>query len=485
MKTAKMFRAFALATVVAGILSIFGVAPSGGMATTAPPAAEAVAAPAAESHAAPPAEGVHEEVTQTLRTVLLDLILILLLAKIGGDLFQRVGQPAVLGELIFGIVLGNLTLLHLPALDEFVQNVVKDPQADVFITLLSEIGVMLLLFEVGLESTVREMLSVGVSSFLVAVLGVVTPMLLGFGVAHWFLPEEPWTVHMFIGAVLAATSVGITARVLRDIGKMHLREAKIVLGAAVIDDVLGLIVVAVAQGMVLAANTGKSLEVGAVLAIVAKAAFFFLAAMVLGGLLAKRLYRIASYLRGQGVLLVVTLMWCFGVAYLGMLIGLAPIVGAFAAGLVLESTTFKDFTGRDQELEDLLAPITTFLVPVFFVHMGMQVDLTAFGQVGVLAFAACLTVAAILGKQACSLGVVERGLNRLAVGVGMIPRGEVGLIVAGIGASMKTAEGHPVISTASFSATVIMVIVTTMITPPILKWVLSRDKGSGQAVETA
>ncbi|MCX7719194.1 MAG: cation:proton antiporter [Candidatus Sumerlaeaceae bacterium] len=480
MKSVKLFRAFVLASVVAGIMTLFGAQSAASLQTSPSVVSESLTTSVVGSHDTHAVSGSHEGVTDTLRTVLLDLIMILLLAKIGGEFFQRMGQPAVLGELIFGIILGNLTLLHLPALDEFVKKVVKDPQADVFITLLSEIGVMLLLFEVGLESTVREMMSVGMSSFLVAVLGVVTPMLLGFGVACWFLPSEPWTVHLFIAAVLAATSVGITARVLRDLGKMHLREAKIVLGAAVIDDVLGLIVVAVAQGMVLAANTGQSLQATAILLIIAKAGLFFAAAMILGGILARHLYRIASYLRGHGVLLIVTLMWCFGVAYIGMLIGLAPIVGAFAAGLVLESTTFKDFSGRDKELEELLAPITTFLVPVFFVHMGMQVDLTAFGQFSVLGFAACLTLAAIIGKQACSLGVLERGLNRLAVGVGMIPRGEVGLIVAGIGTTMKTAQGHPVISTSAFSATVIMVIVTTMITPPVLKWVLSRGN-SGEA----
>jgi len=398
----------------------------------------------------------------------------LALAKIGGDLMERVGQPAVLGELIFGILLGNLTLFKLGVLDQFVTNVVHDPTVITFLTILAEIGVILLLFEVGLESTVREMLSVGLSSLVVAVLGVIAPIGLGFLLGLWFLPHEPWTVHLFLGAVMAATSVGITARVLRDIGQMERRESKIILGAAVIDDILGLVVLAVAQGAVIASNTGTSLSIGAVLLIIVKAVGFFIGAIILGMLLSRRMYWAATFLRVQGVLLTLTLGWCFLVAYLGSLVGVAPIVGAFAAGLVLEDATFRDWKGGEAELESLLRPITSFLVPVFFVFTGMNVNLQTFANPAILGFAAVLTIVAIGAKQVCALGVRDRTLNRQAIGFGMVPRGEVGLIVASIGRTMKTPEGHPVISDNTFSAVVIMVVVTTMITPPALKWSMLR-----------
>jgi Kef-type K+ transport system membrane component KefB len=231
----------------------------------------------------------------------------------------------------------------------------------------------------------------------------------------------------------------------------------------------------VAQGLVIAANTGTELEASAVAMIIGKAAAFFVVAVALGGLVARRFYRWATFLRGEGVLLTISLGWMFLVAYIGMLIGLAPIVGAFAAGLVLEDVHFRDFADRDERLANLLKPLTTFLVPVFFVHMGMRVDLAVFGNLSVIGFALALTVAAVLGKQACALGVVERGLNRVIVGVGMIPRGEVGLIVAGIGASMRTADGHAVVPADAFSASVIMVIITTMVTPPILVYLFRRE----------
>jgi Kef-type K+ transport system membrane component KefB len=421
----------------------------------------------------PTEDGGHHD-ADVLQQILLALMLILLLAKVGGDLFERIGQPAVLGELIFGMVLGNLSLFHLDILSGPVGRIFHQPEVNHFVTMLAELGVILLLFQVGLESTVREMVSVGLSSLVVAVLGVIAPIGLGFLVGQAFLPHEPWTVHLFLGAVLAATSVGITARVLTDLGKMHLRESKVILGAAVIDDILGLVVLAAVQGIVAATNAGQSISLVSIGWLVLKAVLFFVIAIVLGVLVSRRLYVWATYLRGKGVLLTITLIWCFLIAYLSALIGLAPIVGAFAAGLVLEEATFSNWHGRDEQLEKILKPVCDFMVPVFFVHMGMRVDLSVFGQVNILGFAAVLTLAAIVGKQICSLGVMERGLNRLVVGLGMIPRGEVGLIVASIGASMRTSEGHPVISPDTFSATVIMVVLTTMITPPVLKWALNR-----------
>jgi Kef-type K+ transport system membrane component KefB len=276
---------------------------------------------------------------------------------------------------------------------------------------------------------------------------------------------------------MSATSVGITARVLRDLKQMERREAKIILGAAVIDDILGLVVLAVAQGVVLAHNEGRTLATSSILLIIAKAVGFFVLAIGAGLLISRRMYCAATRFRVQGMLLSLTLGWCFLVAYLGTLVGVAPIVGAFAAGLVLEDATFQDWQGREAQIEDLLRPITAFLVPVFFVHTGMNVHLEYFANVEVLGFAAVLTLAAIAGKQVCALAVRSKTLNRLAIGFGMVPRGEVGLIVASIGRTFKTEEGHPLIDGNTFSATVIMVVVTTMITPPALKWAFARNTG--------
>lgn len=398
--------------------------------------------------------------------VLLGLVVILAAAKLGGEFFERLHQPAVLGELVFGIALGNLTLLGFDGLESLKHNA--------GIAILAELGVILLLFEVGLDSNVREMLSVGPSSLLVAVLGVVAPFLLGWGVSAWLIPEEETLVHVFIGATLCATSVGITARVLTDLGKTSARESKIILGAAVIDDVLGLVILAVVSGIITAANIGGKLAISGILLIIVKAVLFLVGAILIGLWLSPRMFRLASRLQIKGVLLTVALAFCFLLSYLASLIELAPIVGAFAAGLILEDVHYQDFLNRgDHTLEELLYPITIFLVPIFFVLMGLKVDLSTFGRMGVLSFAIVISIAAILGKMACALGVLERGLDRISVAVGMVPRGEVGLIFANFGAALLL-HGKPVVSTSVLSAMVIMVIVTTLITPPALKMTLAR-----------
>jgi Kef-type K+ transport system membrane component KefB len=397
--------------------------------------------------------------------VALALAVILVAAKLGGDVAVRLKQPAVLGELVVGVLLGNLTLVGLPWFEPLAQ--------DVTIVMLAELGVLILLFEVGLEATVRDMLKVGLPSLIVAVLGVVMPFALGWGVGALVLPNESVYVHIFLGATLTATSVGITARVLQDLGKSRTPEARIILGAAVIDDVLGLVILAVVAGVIQAADRGSGVSVGAMGLVFAKAMVFLVGALSLGVWLSPKLFSGAARLRGGGVLLATALSFCFVLAYLASVMGLAPIVGAYAAGLILEDVHYREFNDRgEHSLEELIHPVATLLVPVFFVLMGMRVDLSAFAQSGVLGLAALLTVAAIVGKQACSLGV-GRGLDRLSIGIGMIPRGEVGLIFASIGMSL-TIGGMPVVSPAIYSAIVIMVILTTMAAPPALKWSLGR-----------
>jgi Kef-type K+ transport system membrane component KefB len=261
--------------------------------------------------------------------------------------------------------------------------------------------------------------------------------------------------------------------VLRDLGKSQSAEARVILGAAVIDDVLGLVILAVVGGIIAAADQGAALSWGGITAILAKALGFLFGALVLGLWLSPRLFGLASRLSGSGVLLATALVFCFALAWLASRLGLAAIVGAYAAGLILEHAHFRDFEARgERQLEELVQPISAFLVPVFFVLMGMHVDLKAFGRAEVLGLASLLTLAAILGKQACSLGA-GKGLDRLSIGIGMIPRGEVGLIFANVGLGLSV-QGQPVIDPETFSAVVIMVIVTTMATPPALRWSLAR-----------
>ena len=205
---------------------------------------------------------------------------------------------------------------------------------------------MLLLFHVGLESTTREMMAVGGRATLVAVVGVVTPMLLGFGVGELLRPDESWLLHAFLGAMLAATSVGITARVLKDADALRTSFARIILGAAVIDDVLGLLVLAVVSGIITAAATGAALSAGAILLILAKAFLFLVGALLAGAVLSPRVFRGALALRSRGVVLSLSLGFCFVLSYLALRAGLAPIVGAFAAGLVLEEVHFEGHVKR-------------------------------------------------------------------------------------------------------------------------------------------
>jgi Kef-type K+ transport system membrane component KefB len=342
--------------------------------------------------------------------------------------------------------------------------------------------VLILLFEVGLESTVGQMLRVGASALLVATLGVAVPFALGWGVGAWLLPEQGSYVHAFLGATLTATSVGITARVLKDLDRSQSNEARIVLGAAVIDDVLGLVILAVVTGIITAADRGGSLQAGSIVLILAKAAGFLVGALVLGVLVSRRLFSLASKLRARGVLLATGLSLCFLLSWLSGVIGLAPIVGAFAAGLILEDVHYRDFVNRGEHgLEEVIHPISSFLVPIFFVVMGMRTDLESFLEPGVLGLAAALTVVAIAGKQVCGFGVLGKGIDRLTVGLGMIPRGEVGLIFANIGLTLSVG-GQRIINEATFSAVIVMVIVTTMVAPPALKWSLGRlPKSEGTA----
>jgi Kef-type K+ transport system membrane component KefB len=406
----------------------------------------------------------------TLVSVVLALAIILAAAKLGGDVAQRIGQPSVLGELVFGVLVGNLSLLGIGWF-QFIS-------ANATIGVLAQLGAVILLFEVGLESTVRDMMQVGMRSLVVAVLGVVTPWALGWWVGALMLPEQSVYVHAFLGAALTATSIGITARVLKDLGHAQSPEALIILGAAVIDDVLGLVVLAAVAAVIAAADSGAVLSYGAIAFVLGKALVFLFGALWLGVLFSPKLFSLASKLRGSGVLLATALVFCFTLAWLASVIGLAPIVGGYAAGLILEDLHYRDFAKEERHLEDLVRPISSFLVPVFFVLMGMRVDLSTFIRPEILGLAAVLTVAAVIGKQACALGALGSKLDWLSIGIGMIPRGEVGLIFASIGLTLVV-HGEHIIDAATYSAVVMMVMLTTLATPPLLKWSLGRRREAG------
>jgi Kef-type K+ transport system membrane component KefB len=398
---------------------------------------------------------------------------VLVVAKLGGDLAARAGQPAVLGELVAGVLLGNLGVAGFHALDWMA----RDPALEV----LAELGVVVLLFQVGLESTVGQMARVGTSAFLVAVIGVVVPFGIGWGVGAMLLPDHSAYVHAFLGATLSATSVGITARVLKDLGRSHGQEARIVLGAAVIDDVLGLVILAVVSGVIEGAGRGGGMSWVALGGVVGKALAFLVGATLVGLAVSRRLYHVAARLRAAGLLLAFGLAFCFALAWIAALVGLAPIVGAFAAGLVFEEEHASPLTSRGEHpLSEQIEPVAAFLVPVFFVSMGMRTDLRAFGDPGVLALAGALTVAAVAGKLAAGAGGIGRGLDRLSIGIGMVPRGEVGLIFANVGLGLSIG-GERIVDLATYSAVVVMVIVTTLVTPPALKWSLSRGGRVGAA----
>ena len=330
------------------------------------------------------------------------------------------------------------------------------------LSLFSALGVIILAFMVGLQSSISEMRQVGRQASLVAALGVVAPLAFGVVMSILLLPDEVLATHLFVAATLCATSVGITARVFIDLGQVHTPEARVILGAAVIDDVLGLLLLAVVAGI---ATTGQ-IDALQILRISLLAIFFLGTVIVFGERIARgSAWLFESLDRQQGKLLV-PLALAFSLAWLADSIQLASIVGAFAAGLIISDEYFAE-DSRGWKIEDLVAPLEAIFAPVFFVLMWMQVNLGVLADPSTVLLAAAFTCVAIVGKLISGIPA-GRGVDRLSVGMGMMPRGEVGLIFASIG------KGMGVVNDAVFSAIVLMVIVTTFVTPAALRWSMDR-----------
>ena len=431
---------------------------------------------------ATPKESANESLI--LAGVLLSLVVIYFASKLGGEICARLNLPPVLGELVGGVAVG-VSALHLLVFPEgsadvsnsllvsFLQTTAGlSPEAAVsvfqaqseVISILAELGVVILLFEIGLESELKELIRVGPQAAVVAVIGVVVPFAAGTaGLIYLFhIPPVP---AIFAGAALTATSIGITAKVLAEIGRLSSSEGQIIIGAAVLDDVLGIIVLAVVASL---AKTGE-IEIGNVIYLIISAAVFLVGAILLGRFLSPYFVALVNEMKTRGQLLLTALIFAFILSYIGAVIHLEAILGAFAAGLVLAETD------KRRELEEQVIPVADMLVPIFFVVVGAKTDLgvlnpTVPANREGLILAVFLIGVAILGKVVTGLFVFgQPGINRLAIGVGMIPRGEVGLVFLGVG----SASG--VLSPAMEAAIIMMVILTTFVAPPFLRLVFQES----------
>ena len=388
-----------------------------------------------------------------LKTFLFSLIVIYIGARVMGELATRLGQPSVLGELLAGVLLGGSVL-----------GWVEETET---LRLLGEIGVMLLLFEVGLESDLMSFLKVGRAALFVALIGMAVPFILGYSVAR--LLDLNQLQAIFIGATLTATSVAISARVLSDLGKLKTPEANIILGAAVIDDILGLVILSVVVGLV-KSGTLSWLQIGRTTGL----AVLFIGGAVLLGIRYGHLFSaMVNRMQTRGRLIIAALIFALVLGYLAELVHVAALVGALAAGLVLARTEHQ------VHIAERIKPVADVFVPIFFVLIGTAVELRHFDPSNpenwpVLLLAGGLLLAACIGKLTAGLGALGQKANRWAIGVGMVPRGEVGLIFAALGLA------NHVINPAEYGAILIVVALTTLSVPPLLKILFKNPSNSSQ-----
>ncbi|NVK26712.1 MAG: cation:proton antiporter [Flavobacteriia bacterium] len=431
-------------------------------------------------------------------------------AIFGGYLARMVNQPPVLGELIIGIIVGTvlyqmndqvaISIRHISEIEHIIEheeegvsweenlestldgldvrpevrqkllNVLETSDHAKFMQharyalLFSSIGVILLLFMVGLETKTSEMLGMGRPAMIVAVIGVALPFLFGYLITLVLMPDVSNNTAIFVGATLGATSIGITARVFKDSNALHLKESKLVLGAAVIDDILGLVLLAVVTGIV----TSGEFNLTELLIILGKAIGFLVVIYLFERYAIRKTINVFAKFAGKRTFLFFPVALLMLLAWTADAIGLATIVGAFAAGMVIQEKYFENVKLPHQDIEDLVGPIEEIFAPIFFVMMGFQVDVTAFLDIDIVLMGLGITAVAILGKVLAGF-FTRRGYNKWLVGVGLIPRGEVGIIFASIGRSIGVLDDR------LFAVIILVVILTTLLTPPFLNKLIKAE----------
>lgn len=450
------------------------------------------------------------EHSDPVTSVLLGVTTILFLAIIGRYLARLLNQPGVLGELLIGMIVGNLSyffgseLVVILREGSAIYDVVKEMLAGIslnqavthvihnsyyanqvihalsgvegteylkiayVVDIFSRYGVIFLLFMVGLETSLSDLKKTGKESILVAVIGIVAPMILGFVVACFIIPNSNYKINLFIGATLSATSIGITASVLKEMNKLSTREARTILGAATLDDILGLIILAVVSSIVISG----AVSIMVVMKIIILALLFFIGTLFIGPFVLRKAVDLFRFLEPWESKLFISFLFIMALAWLASFIQLAAIIGAFAAGVILHDDYFGEQKAHHKDhrsIHHLVSPLETILAPMFFTLIGIQVKLETFYDWNVIVLAGGLSVAAILGKLLSGLGANRRD-DRLLIGIGMLPRGEVGLVFASIGRTIG------VISDNLFTAIVLMIMITTFIAPPLLKMRYAKPK---------
>jgi Kef-type K+ transport system membrane component KefB len=377
--------------------------------------------------------------------LLFELFAIFVAAKVIGEIFERLKLPAVLGEILAGVLIGPYAFGWIHPSDT--------------LKAIAEMGAIFVLFHTGLEVSPQDLVKVGRTAVLVAVAGILVPFVLGFAYMHW--RGDALTESVFVGVAMVATSVGITARVLGDMGVLSSRIAKIILGAAVFDDILGILLLAVVDGLAQGGGV-EWLKLG-VLAI--EALLFALFMIFIGPRILSKLRPSLSRLSTHNAPLIVALMVCLGLSFAASKIGMAAIIGAFFAGLIFSECS------PEWDLRPRVHAITEFLGPFFFFSIGSQLDVKLFNK-EVLVVAMVVSLLAIISKVVgCGLPLVREGWHAaLSVGVGMMPRGEVALIVALVGLNSQ------IVSQSTYAVVVFMTAVTTILAPPLLRILLRKER---------
>lgn len=390
---------------------------------------------------------------ETIIEKFLEIVIILIAAKVGAEVMRRINQPAVIGELLAGLTIGYYGLGLLPHAES----------GDVIST-LAEIGVVLLLFEVGLETNLQEFIELGTTSLAVAIIGVIAPFGLGFGAVYALElgGEYVFEVALFMGAAMTATSVGITARVFGDLGQLKSKEAKTIIGAAVVDDILGLLILTVVAGLLGSSGDFQLIDLGV---ITLKAVGFLAAVVVVGRKLSPYIFQIFVKIPSPGTFVTGSFIFAMGLGAAAHYVGLHPIVGAFAGGVVAGES------GMTSRIREEMRPINFLLVPIFFVYIGSEVDISILASSYVFLVGAGISILAFAGKYVSALGAIGKGMNANIIGIGMAPRGEVGLIFVAVATSTLSA----VIDEQVIAIIIWMVINTTVVVPMLLNRILKKS----------